>query len=495
MYRILLVDDEAVSLRLLHNLVSAYFPQFEIAGEFESGIDALNFFRDNPVDLIVTDVKMPVMNGVELAKCVRRMSAQVHIVIVSGYAEFDFAKGAIEAEVDEYLLKPISLPHLTRALSAILEKLDAQRAAQRRQLLLDVLSGKNVRPEEFARCFDSTGCCIGVMRLGNLYPRHVPAPYQEQITLQALGASHIHLLDGRDCFERVLVSTQPIAPREVCQGLTKDRAVTLIVDGALLAFPQLPSRLRRLFSLLDANVILGKTQLLDAATLQPRAPRRLEPSELHKIDYALSSGNLELLGQTLADWGSAWAGAPQLWVEKSVQRILDRCLAQTPSLQEKHIQLQAEVDALYPKAAGTEALMAGVFAILKAAIRQSGEGRKSPGALYEQIEKYIGEHYAQPLTMQSLCTAMGISQTYLSKLFRVYGQKSFNELLTAVRIENACRLLSRNQKARMSDISAMVGYDDQSYFCKVFRQSVGMTPGQYARAHARQRAESGEARP
>lgn len=99
--------------------------------------------------------------------------------------------------------------------------------------------------------------------------------------------------------------------------------------------------------------------------------------------------------------------------------------------------------------------------------------------LYDYTVQYIDENYVRPLSMQSVCEEMGISQAYLSRLFRKYSDTTFNAYLTRCRMEAAVRLIQERPNLLLRDVAACVGYDDSSYFAKVFRQYTGKKPSQY----------------
>ena len=103
----------------------------------------------------------------------------------------------------------------------------------------------------------------------------------------------------------------------------------------------------------------------------------------------------------------------------------------------------------------------------------------SPRELYDYAAQYIRDNYAQPLSMQSVCDEIGISQTYLSRLFRKYSDTTFNAWLTRCRMEAAKKLLTEKPDLLLRDVAACVGYEDSSYFTKVFHQYTGQTPSQF----------------
>ena len=112
MYKVLLVDDEMPALRFLQTIIEKFARELTIAQSCLSGEAALAFLRENKVDLLITDISMSGMDGIALAHAARALQPEIHIVIVTGYAEFEYAKGAIQAAVDDYILKPVSVSHM-----------------------------------------------------------------------------------------------------------------------------------------------------------------------------------------------------------------------------------------------------------------------------------------------------------------------------------------------------------------------------------------------
>ena len=123
-------------------------------------------------------------------------------------------------------------------------------------------------------------------------------------------------------------------------------------------------------------------------------------------------------------------------------------------------------------------LVSGMYATLfdSSSVR---DRKLSTQELYDYAVQYVQENYAQPLSMQSVCDEIGISQTYLSRLFRKYSDTTFNAYLTRCRMEAAMKLLLEKPDLLLRDVAACVGYDDSSYFTKVFHQYTGQTPSQF----------------
>ncbi len=105
MYRVLIVDDELPAQRFVRSIIEQFSATFQVVDTASSGEQALDFLQRENVDLLITDISMHGINGIELAKSARAGHPNVRIVISSGYGDFEYAHGAIEAGGDEYLLK------------------------------------------------------------------------------------------------------------------------------------------------------------------------------------------------------------------------------------------------------------------------------------------------------------------------------------------------------------------------------------------------------
>ncbi len=130
MNHILLVEDEPASADYLASLIRRELPGMEVAAVVENGEEALHFIRRQPVDIVVTDIKMPVMDGLKLAEAVRAAWPMIPVVIVSGYELFEYAKTALRYGVSDYLLKPVKPRELAECLERVALRLEYSRKAR-----------------------------------------------------------------------------------------------------------------------------------------------------------------------------------------------------------------------------------------------------------------------------------------------------------------------------------------------------------------------------
>ena len=134
MYSLVIAEDELTTRRGLVNMVKWNQLGFRVDGEFSDGQELLDYLKNNMPDVILTDIKMSRVSGVDIARFVAEQNLPVQIVFLSGYRNFEFAQSAVEYRVLHYLLKPVSIPKLREIFTGIKEKLDQQNALQNAML-------------------------------------------------------------------------------------------------------------------------------------------------------------------------------------------------------------------------------------------------------------------------------------------------------------------------------------------------------------------------
>jgi len=116
MWKVIIADDERLICRLIESLIDWEALDMENAGKAENGLEALQMVRDLQPDLLITDIRMPGCDGLELIRQARELSPEIEIVIISGYARFEYAKTAIAYGVGSYILKPVNRDELNKTL-------------------------------------------------------------------------------------------------------------------------------------------------------------------------------------------------------------------------------------------------------------------------------------------------------------------------------------------------------------------------------------------
>lgn len=132
-YRFLVVDDEKIERDGICFLLNRYGFPFEITAR-NNGLDALEYLREHPVDIICTDIKMPFMDGLRLCEEARRLQPKVLLVLLTAFGDFDYAKKAIRIQVDDYLLKPVVPVEFEGLMRQLCSKLDKQEEERKSRL-------------------------------------------------------------------------------------------------------------------------------------------------------------------------------------------------------------------------------------------------------------------------------------------------------------------------------------------------------------------------
>ena len=151
MYRVLLVDDEILVRDAIRKRIDWEGLGYELAGDCQNGKEAIEFVKEHPVDVVLTDICMPYVDGMELSHFLHDNYPEILIVIFSGFGEFEYAKKAIQYNVSEYLLKPVTAVELSEVLSNMRKKLESARKEEQKIKRLTKVSKEYQKNEQMIR--------------------------------------------------------------------------------------------------------------------------------------------------------------------------------------------------------------------------------------------------------------------------------------------------------------------------------------------------------
>lgn len=488
-YQVLIVDDEMPALHLLQKLMEKYAPDFKIVQMCTGGDAALSFLQENTVDVLITDITMPKMNGIELSMAARKIQPDLHIFIISGYAEFEYAQGAIQASVDEYILKPMNGSQMKRVMDKLRVRLEEERNSRAASLLPALACGLPYHKKDLLRYFVNSTYRFALIRWGGIDPR---------VSRRLLASSMIlpvnpqyYALRGRDEDEQILIFPEDDFERflsAVSVYMTQRFNVstwTVIYQPQPYPLVMLDKFIAQAIPMLHRTSIIGKHQILPIAVPSANTPGKadslLSVSDLNQLQFYCSTGrynHIKEFFQTLAEELERNA-VPESQVFQVVQQIVLHLAGSLSSLKNNYERTNHSLTDLFIYASSYSELMANVYSILFESETNPRNRKLSTKDLYDSAVSYIEQNYAKPLNVQSVCNEIGISPTYLSRLFRKYGDTTFNTYLITQRMEAAIALLADKPDMLLRDVAACVGYEDSSYFAKVFYQYTGKKPSQY----------------
>jgi YesN/AraC family two-component response regulator len=426
------------------------------------------------------------ISGIELARKARNLQPNIHIVIISGYGEFEFAQGAIQASVDNYLLKPVSIKTLISVLKSIKNQLDDESIKLMASLLSHIASGQNYDEASAKRFFGRNSFRFAFVRWGNLdmlLPRKLRAS-----TLITPQDGQFWELCGRDEDERIL-----IAQDEGIDLFLTNLSVYMTRRGNIptwtAVYTQRTQSIESLSGFVDWSIqllfqktIVGKHQILQymGGDLNPEIIR-LSAVELTQLTHFVAFENRKAIKDFLSGLATKWEQeqTPQWQVWHIVMQIIHHVATIDHEVYNRIEEIFREFELTMKNTGSYTNLAKEVYGLL---FEQENflDKKLSTQELYDHAIRFISENYTRPIGVKEVCDAVGISDSYMSRLFRRYSEVTFNSYLTQCRMEAAKKLIREKPDLMLRDIASCVGYEDSSYFSKVFKQYTGETPSQYA---------------
>lgn len=493
MVRLFLVEDEILARNNIHNTIDWAGNGIDFAGEAPDGEIALPRILETRPDILLTDIKMPFMDGLELARHVKDHLPDTKIIILSGHDEFDYAQRAIAIGVNAYILKPLSSAEVLKAVLKVRDELLGERDTRealynqrheadisKRRLFISGLLGGYFRSWEILDRAAEAGIGLrggGYVTMTLHFPESLSAP--EVYTLpSALGDALYFKLDehealvivqGRD--PQALTSLIETAPTLFTRGISArcgsvvarltDIAKSYFVARSATHHPDdTPDRK----TLLDTMRAVPREQVL--RFLRETGPQPLAVREFWNT--ALTETGTDM---------TVFMNRCYLYTELflTLLEFAREIGTEAPRLREQSFMLEKIV--MQNESADNFVDMATDLALPLVALRRESGGKVS--TLVSRARKYIEEHFEnETLSLNSVATSVNVSPPYLSALFKEQCGENFSEFVTALRIQEAKRLL-RAGDLRTSEIAYRVGYKNPNYFSMVFKKITGQAPGEY----------------
>jgi two-component system response regulator YesN len=485
------VEDEPEAAENIYDIIRLYCPRFEIIASGDNGEAGLALARQYSPDLLLTDIRMPVMDGLELIVKLHEEMPQVNTMILSGYQDFEYARTALRHGAADYLLKPISPQALQAAMDRITPLLNDTIGQRRLPLIRSLLNDEPPARESLKKQFGAPGYTAGISRKNGL-----PRRFHRNMLIHTRFYAEGETIDmyGRDEMESLHISSGDA----ILSGKTFEQVnwlhrdipgyATTVVWHDVFPIEELRGIIKKLYTTLDSCLTIGKTQVISVGAQNRRyAPKYPHPAvELKQISgyYARENKPAQIrafLLEQLKNWEAE--EQTQLYVEESVRSVFESLRLGLGQPRDEGFEFM--IDDAFFYAASYEELRESLLFILEKLLPDSAERicKVDTPEFFELIREYTKAHAAEALSLQLLCGHFGISQTYMSRLFRKYTGFSFINYLTSLRIEKAKGYLL-NKDALIKDAAALAGFNDQFYFSRVFRSVTGQSPSEYIRINS-----------
>lgn len=532
MHTILLVDDEPVTRNGLKTLVNWAELGLKLIAEADDGSTALPLLQQLKPDILLTDVRMPGMDGLALAKEAQFLLPQLKTVFISGYSDVDYVRSALKMGAYDYILKPIDMNELHACLSKVVKRLESESKAKISMDLLERQAEQGrplIKQQLLSRLMlDTTAPPVQVLE--RLETLGVAAPDREYCVLllspdegeaercqgfqdnwklletAICNISQEILLSCAPChfLEDPLVQQQPVvvlaaksgilqenqiyaAAANLCQVLKKYLQLSLSVGiGSIVpSLTLLQNSYQTATSALKHRLYRGGAQVLVSAaeTAEPQPAAATAGAE--QIQELLRSPEEKHLLQWLAAYFRHLAATRNTDISFYRARVSQIIFETYVVLQEElsgsgesDLNHQNILDKLYKtqSLSQMEKLITGYCTDVQTLIRLKNDDATK--GIIQQVKKRIQAEFHHPLTINELAADVYLSPTYLCMLFRQEAGITINNFQTQVRMENAKRLLS-DYRNKLYDISEAVGYSNPSYFSRQFKKYTGMLPSEY----------------
>lgn len=541
MLKTFLVEDEVVVRETIKKMIPWEEHGFTLVGEAADGEMALPLIRKTKPDLLITDIKMPFMDGLTLARMVKKDIPDIRIVILSGYDDFNYAKQAIGIGVEDYLLKPIT----KKAFIERLEEIRSHYENQQNQRDYYEKFRREIQAYEKNSSRDFFEALVsGRMNIGEIYER------AEKLGIDIAAEAYNIIIFTLDSEENALgryegPSGWENQVHEKVENLFLDHKYAMLFRNTAFSYAVLirgnrediekktDRCINELWKILDSGDSTGRWFLAsgepverlsavkhsyhaasrtfarryfaenhvmkyqsvkqeeensgknDLQKMQQVDVNALNPAILQKF---LGSGLLDETEEFVKNYFRAIGTEPMqslvfrnyvvLNVRFSVLSFLKQINAE---LEEKDLQETEQV--LDTTSQSMEAAVSYSENLIRKAIilRDENTGSQSRGILKDAME-YINEHYMdEEISLNVVAGSVNVSSNHFSALFSQNMGQTFSEKLTSLRMEKARELL-RCTALRSSEIAGKVGYKDAHYFSYIFKKTQGMTPSDYRKA-------------
>lgn len=536
MIKVFLVEDEAIVRRGIRNNIPWEKEGFEFAGEASDGELAYPMIKKIKPDIVITDIKMPFMDGLELASIIKKDLPDTKIIILSGYNEFDYAKKAISIGVTDYQLKPISSEMLLETIKRVG---DIVREEQEQKKLLEEYKKENQENMEqskaklFYAMVENTLSTAEILEWGNWLGMDMIASYYTVILLKIMSSSEENtyqeslveceekveqFLQKQECiyyFKRwgegwfLLVRSEDEEEfSQLIRGL-KEFMKGVIPEKEkenLHYFGGIGNTVQRLRDVRQSFISANRgftarffTELNQVITEENlRKDQKSENENEDLKDINISNMDRKLLEDFLkvGDVDEA-----ELFLDTYFEKIGIKNHSSLIFRQYLMVDMFFCVSKFLEKLGGSSQEIVNKFGDveeIKARVHSSSQmcqymkelfteaiklrdslSQDKYSRLLEEAKQYVKQNYANnEISLNMVASHVGISPSYFSTIFRQETGHSFTEYLTEIRMEKARELLRCTNK-KTAEISFDVGYKDSHYFSYIFKKTQGVTPKEY----------------
>lgn len=491
MYRLLIVDDEDFEREGMAQLIDWEQQEVEITGTAWNGLDALEQIKKCRPDMILTDIKMPVMDGIELIHEVRKAYPEIQFAVLSGYGEYEFTSRAMEEGVRHYILKPCDEDKILEVMDKVKRDVDQVRENARREKEYH----NSVMPKARKQLFQNL---LLNREQGNAERLFQGQAEEVPEKVRILTFRNRDSFDGLEEFVLENILDELLDKRQIKRYLTtviqKD-AVLLVSDADPKIFIPMISKISRVFQKLRETPI--QAALSNAGSIRDLFQLYRQTDELFVMEAKASKEKLLYYGmfdgekqnrELLVDFDVLKQSSSYPEILQSLQITFLRMQKRGYSFSEKrdsmkwllHMLGWTEEEIPYEEK-DSQILMTETADIIYQKKTENTEIIRE-GLRYQEILREVYQNFQNPeLSLQYLASeVLFCNEDYLGRFFQKINGQKFTSYIQQIKISVACRLLELEPDCKVGELSEMLGYAaDGQYFSRIFKKITGVKPSEY----------------
>lgn len=529
MFKVLIVEDELPVRDTIIESIDWEKLGFEVVYAAADGQEALEYLENDAVDLMLTDIYMPFVDGLELVRRLRKKNNYTKVVFLTGYNEFEFAKEALELEASRYLLKPITKEELIKVLTELQLEIeseinqkknmewlkveyDKKQLVIRDQWLRDVMSGyvPKEQIEGTLKCnyqeLNDSNYAVAVIEIANK-EEIGHNMWQHDYTLlhfavfnickEILGNNHIVFLGEQGkiiCLFKALNGKEDYISilnlLEEAIGMVKHIYQMDMSAGLGSMYEELSNivhSFREAKLALEYKILEGLNRVIIFTDMERNSANDFSQTEecMTYIETAIRVGDLPRVEKYLdlffnsLKFKKATINIFKTYTLTLVTKIYGSYNQNVLSEQDQFA-IESSVIEKILQSERIEDISESINQLCHAMSDEIQRLRNDDQlSIVQDAKKYIEQYYQEPkLDLNRISEHLHVSASYFARLFKKYYQITFLDYLTQYRLEEAKSLL-RNSTLKVFEIAEKIGYEDPHYFSYNFRKNVGMTPLQF----------------
>lgn len=525
MIKVLIVDDEPYIRQGLQILINWELYGFEICGEASNGEEALEVMKKVDIDLIITDIKMPQMDGIELIGYTREhISKDIRFIIFSGYYEFEYAKKAIKYNVEDYILKPVQRDELIRVLEEYkrqyYRKMEEQKKQEQTEKIVfdnhmnHLISGiQDTEGYPYIKKFLTAYTQVRYIDLeyDRTDERYQMLSYEEKLKVQNLLYLALKDFLGEHCFHAYIEAVRNendyavgfiyakkisdlanLSEEEYIDALyeaVKDKLSHNIIlyigqrveDVSMISDSYKSAKIAHNFHLFSNKKNIAYYDEIQSNISADKYP--VDKEEMDGLIRAIEENDRDLIQKqtdALYSHFKDWVTEPEI-IKINLDYLLFNLINLARELNPDFD--QEEVHKMISQGGYDQVAVRGSVKHFREFAYGFAEylgqlRHHSFGGVLKEIEREITENYIDNLSLKSLGEKYYINSAYLGQIFKKQYGISFKDYLNNYRIDRAAELLIRSDE-KIYLIASAVGFNNTDYFISKFVQLKGITPLQY----------------